>query len=67
LQHIPVSDDASIEVKLIEPKYKEDTDSLIINKQGLIERKITVKSNEEISEKLKFTVEYSKDIRVQGI
>ncbi|MCD4792660.1 MAG: mucoidy inhibitor MuiA family protein [Bacteroidales bacterium] len=67
LQHIPVSNDDNIEVKLISPKYKEDTDALKINKQGIIEINLAIKSNEEITTGLKFTVEYPKDVDVTGL
>ena len=67
LQHIPVSNDDNIEVKLISPKYKEDTDDLKINKQGIVEINLAIKSNEEITNRLKFTVEYPRDIDVTGL
>lgn len=67
LQHIPVSNNDNIEVKLISPKYKEDSDTLKISKQGIVERSLTIKSNEEIISKLKFTVEYPRDITVTGL
>ncbi|MCF6365244.1 MAG: mucoidy inhibitor MuiA family protein [Bacteroidales bacterium] len=67
LQHIPVSNDDNIEVKLISPKYKEETDSLKISKQGIVERNMTIKSNEETVNKLKFTVEYPRNMNVTGL
>lgn len=67
LQHIPVSNDDSIEVKLITPEYKEATENLKISKQGIIERNMMIKSNEEIVNQLKFTVEYPRDMDVTGL
>jgi len=64
---IPVSNDDNISVVLIEPKYKEDTDTLKISKQGILERSWTIKTKEEMKSHLKFTIEYPREMNVTGL
>lgn len=65
--NIPVSRNDNIKVDLIVPKYKEDTENLKIDKQGLITQDFILDSKEERKIQLKFEVEYQKDLVISGL
>ena len=65
--NIPMSLDDDISVDLTNPKYKEDTDTVKLSNQGILERKTVIKPGEEIILPLKFIVEYPKDMTVTGV
>jgi len=66
-ENMPVSRTDKISVELILPKYKEDSEELSIDKQGVITQKIQIAPAEEKTLYLKFEVEYQKDIIVTGL
>lgn len=65
--NIPVSQNDNIKVDLIIPKYKEDSKTLKIDKQGIITQKIEIEPGKELKQNLKFEVEYQKDIKITGL
>ncbi len=65
--NIPVSGNDKIKVELLSPKYKENTDVLQIDKQGVITQVVILKPQEEKTFDLKFEVEFQRDITVTGL
>ena len=64
---IPLSQNERIKVELIKPEYKKDTDVLKMNKQKYIEWFFEPKAGQEIKIPFKYSVEYPKDMQIQGI
>ena len=64
---LPISQNEKIKVKLIEPKYKEDTEILKINEHKYIEWFFEPKSGEEILIPFKYSVEYPLGTQVDGL
>lgn len=64
---LPISNDQSIAVKLIEPQYKEDTDVLKKNEENFLEWFFKMKPGEKQEIPFKFSVEYPRDQRVAGL
>jgi uncharacterized protein (TIGR02231 family) len=64
---IPISQHENIKVELIKPEYKKDTDVLKMNKQKYIEWFFEPKAGQEIKIPFKYSVEYPKDMKIQGI
>lgn len=64
---LPVSTDQKIVVKLIEPKYTKDTDSLKRNKQDFLEWLMTLRPQESRTLGLSFSVEYPAGANVTGL
>ncbi len=64
---LPVSQNDDIKVELISPKYKEDTDSLKINKQKFVEWHYELEPAEKVKIEFSYSVESPQDITVSGI
>lgn len=64
---LPVSQHDDIKVELIEPKYKENTDTLKINKQKFIEWHYELEPAQKIEINFSYSVENPHDIKVSGI
>ena len=64
---IPKSQHKDIEVELVEPKIKENSDALSLNISNLIKWKIVVDSAEEEKINLKYSVEYPVDMNIAGL
>ena len=64
---LPVSTDQKILVKLIEPKYSKDTDSLKKDKQDVFEWLINLKPQESRTIGFSFSVEYPTGANVSGL
>jgi len=64
---LPVSTDQKIVVKLLDPKYVKDTDSLKRNKQDFLEWLMTLKPQESRTIPFSFSVEYPAGANVSGL
>ena len=64
---LPVSQNQEIKIEWIEPRYKEDTETLKKEIDGSIEWKQNLNPDEKIKLGLKFSVEYPKDIVINGL
>jgi uncharacterized protein (TIGR02231 family) len=64
---LPISNDQNIVVKIIEPQYKENTDSLKKNEENFLEWFFKMKPGEKKEIPLKFSVEYPRDSRIAGL
>ena len=64
---VPVSQHQDIKVELSEPRIKENSPALHKNNEGIIEWNQVIKPAEKSVLELKFTVDYPKDVIVQGI
>ncbi len=64
---LPVSTDQKIAVKLIEPKYVKDTESLKRNKQDFLEWLLVLKPQEARTINLSYSVEYPIGASVSGL
>ncbi len=64
---LPVSQNDDIKVELLEPKYKEDTDNLKINKQKFIEWHYELEPTQKVEINFSYSVENPQDITVSGI
>lgn len=63
----PLSLTETIKVKLIEPEYKEDTETLKISDTNTIEWFYMLEPGEEVEIPLSFSVEYPKAIEIKGL
>ncbi|GAB4346185.1 MAG: mucoidy inhibitor MuiA [Flammeovirgaceae bacterium] len=64
---LPIAENASIKVHLIEPVYKEDTETLKKNEFEALKWFYKLKPNEEIIIPFKFSVEYPYDAEIDGL
>lgn len=64
---LPISQNESIKVKLIEPAYKENTDKLKLNEHKFIEWFFMPEPGEVIKIPFKYSVEYPLDAQLQGL
>jgi uncharacterized protein (TIGR02231 family) len=64
---IPISQNAEIKVDLIEPKIKENVETPKKNDDGSIEWILKLSEGETRELDLKFTVEYPKELRINGM
>ncbi len=64
---IPVSTNEQIEIKLIEPEYREESESLKLDKQGMLEWHLTLEPGEEREIPLRFDVSHPPDTRLRGL
>lgn len=64
---IPISQNNDIKVVLIEPKYKEDTESLKMTESMFLKWEIKLKAEEEYVITVKFSVEYSREETIVGL
>lgn len=64
---IPISGNQEININLIEPKYKDDTDKLKKNEHDYIEWKFKPKPGEKIEIPFSFSVEYPKGKEISGL
>ncbi|MDA3813626.1 MAG: mucoidy inhibitor MuiA family protein [Candidatus Cloacimonetes bacterium] len=64
---LPISQNEKIKVKLIEPKYKENTEILKINEHKYIEWFFEPKPGEEINIPFKYSVEYPIGVQIEGL
>ena len=64
---IPISSNEEIEVKLIEPSYKQNSDNLKKNECNYLEWFFKIEPAKKIEIPLKFSVEYPKDKLVEGL
>ena len=63
---LPISQNEKIKVKLIEPEYKEDTETLKMNEHKYIEWFFEPKPGEEILIPFKYSVEYPIGTKIKG-
>jgi uncharacterized protein (TIGR02231 family) len=64
---IPISKHQDIEVRLLEPNYKQDTDILKKDQWDKLEWDLTLTAGEKKEIPLKFSVESPKDVTVEGL
>jgi len=64
---IPLSASGEIQVELLEPAYKQDTDALKKNSENFLEWLYHVEPGQTVKIPLKFNVSYPKDMKVQGL
>ena len=64
---LPISQNEKIKVKLIEPKYKENTEILKINEHKYIEWFFEPQPGEEIIIPFKYSVEYPLGMQIEGL
>ena len=64
---LPISQNDDIKVELISPKYKEDTDSLKLDKQKFIKWIYEIESKEKLEIDFIYAVESPKDEEISGI
>jgi len=64
---LPVSQNNDIKVELIEPGYKEDTETLKKTESDFLKWKIKLKAEEEYVIPVKFHVEYPRDRLIVGL
>lgn len=64
---LPISQNEKIKVKLIEPKYKENTEILKINEHKYIEWFFEPQPGEEIIIPFKYSVEYPLGTQIEGL
>ena len=64
---LPISQNEDIKVELIKPKYKEDTDTLKINKQKFVEWHFEPESKEKLVIDYIYSVESPTDEQITGI
>lgn len=64
---LPISSNANLKVHLIEPIYKEDTETFKKTELNYLEWILKVKAGEEVIIPFKFSVEYPKDEQIIGI
>jgi len=64
---IPVSQNQEIKVELLEPKYKEDSETLKKGIDGTIEWTQNLNTDEKVKLGLKFSIEYPKDLVLEGL
>jgi uncharacterized protein (TIGR02231 family) len=64
---LPITENASIKVHLIEPIYKEDTETLKKNEFEALKWFYKPKPNEEITIPFKFSVEYPYEAEIEGL
>ncbi len=64
---LPISSDKSVVVKLIEPKYSKDSETLKKTNQEIFEWLLKLKSGEKTKVPLSFSVEYPADGYLQGL
>jgi len=64
---LPISENSNLKVHLIEPKYKEDTDTLKKNELNYLEWSLTLKAGEKIRIPFQFSVEFPQDKIVEGL
>lgn len=67
IDQLPISQNNEIQVELIKPKYKEDTDQLKIDNQKKITWNYGPGTGEKIKIEFSFAVEYPQDETVTGI
>lgn len=63
---LPISENEDIEVKLIEPKYKEDTDDLKMTEENFLEWFFVLKPGEKIEIPFKYSIDYPRNYKLQG-
>ena len=64
---IPISQNNEIKVELIEPKYKDDSETLKITESKFLKWEIKLKTKEEYIIPIKFQVEYPRDESIVGL
>ncbi len=64
---IPVSQNKDIKVELINPKIKDNSETLSIDSSGIIDITIHLQSRETTHFDLKFSVEYPKEMSISGL
>jgi len=64
---IPISGHQDIEIELVDPRYKEDTDKLKKNKFNFLEWFFKPEPGKKIEIPLKFSVEYPRDKQISGL
>jgi uncharacterized protein (TIGR02231 family) len=65
--HLPISGNEEIVVKLVEPEYRKDTDALKMNELRFLEWFFELKPGEEVKIPFTFTVEHPRGSRVDGL
>lgn len=64
---IPISGNSDIEVSLLEPKYKEDSDALKMNEHSFIEWFFKPEAGKTIEIPFKFLIEYPNNLQITGL
>ena len=64
---LPISGNEEIKVKLVEPKYSENTDALEINNEKRIKWFLVLEAGEERDVPFSFQVEAPKDMKIGGL
>jgi uncharacterized protein (TIGR02231 family) len=64
---LPVSTDQKLVVKLIDPKYQKDSDSLKKNSQDMFEWLLSLKPGESRKIGFSYSVEYPQDYLLEGL
>ncbi len=64
---LPISGNEQIKIQLIEPAYKENSDTLKKNELEYLEWFFKPKAGEEILVPFKFSVEYPQDVEIVGL
>jgi len=64
---IPISSDKNIKVVLIEPEYIEETKKFKLTKENYLEWNLKIQPGEEKVIPLKFSIEYPKNMDIEGL
>ncbi|MBD3421396.1 MAG: mucoidy inhibitor MuiA family protein [Chitinivibrionales bacterium] len=64
---IPISNNEQIEVKLIEPDYREPTDALKMNEHNYLEWFFKLQPGQEVKIPLWFSIKYPKEVSISGL
>ncbi|HPR18731.1 MAG TPA: DUF4139 domain-containing protein, partial [Candidatus Cloacimonadota bacterium] len=64
---LPISHTEDIKVKLIEPKFKENTDTLKMTEENYIEWFFKIKPGEEIEVPFQYSVECPPEMKIEGL